>query len=111
MAEGSIWEAMKVVTDENLKLNVFVDANGFAGLGQLDNSRLILKAKAFGWHSIEIDGHNHTQIVNSISHRSLIVAHTVKGKGVPYMENVPIWHYRSPNKEEYELALNTLYMV
>ena len=111
MAEGSIWEAMKIAADENLQISVFVDANGYAGLGQLDNSRLTEKAKAFGWHSIDIDGHNHTQIVNSISQRSLIVAHTVKGKGVPYMENVPLWHYRSPNKEEYELALNTLYMV
>ena len=112
MAEGSIWEAMKVAADEDLKLTVFVDNNDYGGLEKLNNLRLIDKANAFGWAAREIDGHNFDEIIlYGLGQNAplLIVAHTVKGKGVPYMENVPIWHYRSPNKEEYQLALDTLY--
>ncbi|MCA1558356.1 MAG: transketolase, partial [Acidobacteria bacterium] len=67
----------------------------------------------FGWETVEVDGHDQQAIFDAVTNRKgdapmMVVAHTIKGKGVSYMENVPIWHYRSPNAEEYEQALREL---
>ena len=71
------------------------------------------KWKAFGWKVIEINGHNHDELLNAFNlpHDNLpkmILANTVKGKGVSFMENDLAWHYKSPNDEELELALKEL---
>ena len=71
------------------------------------------KVQAFGWEAVEVDGHDQQTIFNAVSSRSgnapmMIIARTIKGKGVSYMENVPIWHYRSPSPEEYQQALAEL---
>ena len=71
------------------------------------------KWKAFGWNIVEIDGHNHGQIKEALLTRktglpTLVVAHTIKGKGVSFMENKPIWHYRMPNKEELPILMKEL---
>lgn len=63
------------------------------------------KWRAFGWNVVEIDGHNFKEIKEALLERqerkpTLVVANTIKGKGVSFMENVPIWHYRMPNEEE-----------
>ena len=69
---------------------------------------LVEKAEAFGWEAIEVDGHDERGDVSRRSRAAsggrpmLLVCRTVKGKGVSFMENVAIWHYRSPNKEEYQ---------
>ena len=68
------------------------------------------KVRAFGWETVQVDGHDAAAIQSAISSRSgtkpfMLIARTTKGKGVSYMENVPIWHYRSPSPEEYQAAL------
>ena len=71
------------------------------------------KITSFGWECLEINGHNQKEIYSSIKKRKtnrpfMIIANTVKGKGVSFMENKPIWHYRSPNPKEYKLALSEI---
>ena len=61
------------------------------------------KLASFGWEAVEINGHDHEAIFNAVMNRRgerplLVVCRTVKGKGVSYMSDVPIWHYRSPNR-------------
>jgi len=117
--EGSTWEA--ILMGSSLKLpNIvaFIDNNDFQSLGRTSETHpsfypLTDKFKAFGWETVEIDGHNPQEIYDAVMARSgkkpfMVVAKTTKGKGVSYMENVPMWHYRSPNKEEYALAIKEL---
>ncbi len=117
--EGSTWEAMMMAA--NLKLDNlvgFMDYNDFGGLERMSDRHkafypLVEKAEAFGWEAVEVDGHDSEAIVNAVTLREggrplLLVCRTVKGKGVSYMENVPIWHYRSPNRDEYDQGLKEL---
>ena len=73
------------------------------------------KWTSFGWHVQEIDGHNLLSISESIknaktelSKPSIIIANTIKGKGVSFMEDNNLWHYRSPDKKEFEAAKKQL---
>jgi transketolase len=117
--EGSTWEAMMMAA--NLKLDnliAFMDYNDFGGLERMSDGHpafypLVPKAEAFGWEAVEVDGHDEAAMYEAVLNRSggrplLVVCRTLKGKGVSYMENVAIWHYRSPNKEEYQQALKEL---
>ena len=117
--EGSTWEAMMMAG--NLKLDNLVacmDNNDFSGLERMSEGHqafypLLDKAAAFGWEAVEVDGHDSQAIIEGIRGRKvgkplLVVCKTVKGKGVSYMEHVPIWHYRSPNAAEYKQALEEL---
>jgi transketolase len=119
MQEGSIWEAMMMAA--NLRLNsliVFADVNDFQGLGRTSETHPFFypvpnKALAFGWDAAEVNGHDHQAIYDAVANRRadrpmLVVCRTIKGKGVSYMENVPIWHYRSPNPQEYKQAIDAL---
>jgi transketolase len=119
MQEGSIWEAFMMAA--NLRLNRLVaiaDVNDFQGLGRTSETHPFFypvpeKAVAFGWEAIEVNGHDHAAIFDAVAGRRgdkpfLIVCRTVKGKGVSYMEHVPIWHYRSPNAQEYQQAIASL---
>jgi transketolase len=117
--EGSTWEAMMMAANLRLdNLVGFLDFNDFGGLERMSEGHqafypLVPKAEAFGWESIEVDGHDEEQILDAVANRRggrpmLIVCRTTKGKGVSYMENVPIWHYRSPTAEEYRQALKEL---
>ena len=68
------------------------------------------KIRAFGWEAVEVDGHNPQAIYEAVRARSgtkpfALLGRTTKGKGISYMENVPIWHYRAPNAEEYKIAV------
>src|SRR5262249_56209525 len=68
------------------------------------------KFAASGWETAEADGHDSAAVFGAVSARSgkrpfVLCAKTTKGKGVSYMENVPIWHYRSPSKQEYQQAV------
>jgi len=114
--EGSTWEAM--LTAANLGLSnlvVLMDNNDFSGLERMSEGHrafypLVEKAEAFGWVAREVDGHDGGAVFDAALAQDgarplLVVCKTVKGKGVSYMEHVPIWHYRSPNPAEYEQAL------
>jgi transketolase len=117
--EGSTWEAMMMAA--NLKLDnliALMDFNDFGGLERMSEGHqafypLVPKAEAFGWESVEVEGHDEAAMYEAIANRRggrplLVVCRTVKGKGISFMENVPIWHYRSPNKEEYQQGLKEL---
>ncbi len=117
--EGSTWEAVMMAA--NLKLDnliAFMDYNDFGGLERMSDGHkafypLVEKAQSFGWEAVEVDGHSEETIFNAVQERRggkpmMVVCRTVKGKGVSYMENVPIWHYRSPNKEEYLQGIKEL---
>lgn len=118
--EGQIWETAMSAPKFGLdNLTVFLDYNK----GQIDGPTkdvmdlepLIEKWAAFNWHVQEIDGHNITQILSSldktrstIGKPHMIIAHTVKGKGVSFMENNMDWHGKSPTREEAEKAIREL---
>ena len=97
------------------RIVALVDLNDFQSLGQtskiLPNFYPMLdKLRAFGWEAVEVDGHDPQAIYDTVKRRSkskpmVLLGKTIKGKGVTYMENVPVWHYRSPNAEEYKLAV------
>jgi transketolase len=117
--EGSTWEGAMMAA--NLKLEnliAFVDLNDFGGLERMSDGHpafhpLAEKFAAFGWDTAQVNGHAAGEIFaaadNTGGGRPLaVICRTVKGKGVSYMEHVPIWHYRSPNPEEYLQALAEL---
>ena len=116
--EGSIWEgALSAPTLLLDNLTVIIDHNKLQAMDEIENiihiQPMADKWKAFGWNCVEIDGHNHGQIKEALLTRktglpTLVVAHTIKGKGVSFMENKPIWHYRMPNKEELLILMKEL---
>ncbi len=119
LQEGSTWEAIMMAANLNLhNLIAFVDLNDFGGLARMSEGHpafypVLDKIRAFGWEAIEVNGHDAAAMHDGFLNRSrkkplMIVGKTVKGKGVSFMEHVPIWHYRSPNKEEYAQALAEL---
>jgi transketolase len=108
----------------NLRLDnllVFVDLNDFGGLERMSESHTAFypireKFESFGWESAEVNGHDCLAIHQAVSARRsgrpyVLLCKTVKGRGVAFMEHVPIWHYRSPNKEEYATAIRDLVEV
>jgi transketolase len=117
--EGSTWEATMMASSLGVSnLIAFVDNNDFQSLGRTSETHpsfypVAEKFRAFGWESVEIDGHDSAALFHAVSARkgdrpTMVVAKTTKGKGVSYMENQPIWHYRSPNKDELAIALAEL---
>lgn len=119
LQEGSVWEAMLLApTLQIVNLIAFVDLNDFQSLGQTSKIHpnfypVLDKVRAFGWEAVEVDGHDSAAIYDAVVGRRaesplMVVARTTKGKGVSYMENVPIWHYRSPSPDEYRQALSEL---
>jgi len=118
--EGSTWEPALFAPHHKLdNLVAIVDYNKIQSLGTvqevLDLEPLADKWRAFGWAVREIDGHNLpeiqaalTQLPYSPGRPSCLIAHTVKGKGVSFMEDRLLWHYRWPQGEEFEAALAEL---
>ena len=118
--EGSIWEASMAAPNFKLdNLTAILDYNHLQNDYSVDDIMPIHppvdKWRAFGWHVIDIDGHDLAQVVAALeeakSHKgkpTMIVANTVKGKGVSYMENVCEWHGRAPCQEEADQALEEL---
>jgi transketolase len=117
--EGSTWEAILMAS--SLKLSniiAFCDNNDFQSLGRTSITHpsfypLTDKFAAFGWETVQCDGHSSAELYETVRNRRgdrplMVVAKTIKGKGVSYMENVPLWHYRSPNKDEYKQAIAEL---
>jgi transketolase len=118
--EGQIWEAAMTASHFGLdNLCGIVDRNGLQIDGRTDDIKtlepLADKWRAFGWNVIEIDGHNVTEIsgaMNRFRHThfrpTVLIAHTIKGKGVSFMENQAGWHGKAPSKEQAEAALMEL---
>lgn len=118
--EGNIWEAAMACAHYKCdSLCAILDYNGFQIDGCIKEimnlEPLVDKWRSFGWHTIEIDGHNIKEILNALEEAktikgkpSIIIAHTIKGKGVSFMENVLDFHGRAPTKEEAEKALKEL---
>ncbi len=118
--EGSIWEAIMFAPHHKLhNLIAIVDYNKIQSLGRvediLDLEPFADKWRAFGWEVIETDGHQHDDIKHAFSlakHNTnkpkVIIAHTVKGKGVSFMEDKLLWHYKSPDQNEFQQAFNEL---
>ncbi|MEX2615884.1 MAG: transketolase [Alphaproteobacteria bacterium] len=117
--EGSTWEATMMASSFGVNnLVAFIDNNDFQSLGRTSETHPSFypvreKFEAFGWECAEVDGHESLAIFDAVNSRRgdkpfMAVCKTTKGKGVSYMENVPIWHYRSPSPEEYQTALEEL---
>jgi len=120
--EGSIWEALLFAPRHGLdNLVVIIDYNKLQAMDYLEEivplESLSAKLKAFGWVVREIDGHDIDQISEtlkdipaSVGQPTAVIAHTVKGKGISFMEGAPIWHYRLPNEEECDIICRELGM-
>lgn len=118
--EGIIWEAAMSAAHYKLdNLTVFMDHNGLQIDGKNEDVMNIEpideKFKAFGWHVIKIDGHNFEEIFaaleeakNTKGKPTMIIASTVKGKGVSFMENQAGWHGKAPSSEQAQQALEEL---
>lgn len=117
---GNHWEAVLFAGKYKLSnLTVFVDRNNIQIDGHTEDvmplEPLEEKYKAFGWHVIHIDGHNIEEIIDAVNHAravyekpTVIIAHTIPGKGIDFMENVPEWHGKPPDAKEAKKALNEL---
>lgn len=116
--EGSVWEAVLFASSNKLNnLIVIVDYNKWQATGKTKNilnlGDLKKKFQTFGFNSRDVNGHNFNQIIKNLKNTSLkkplvIIAHTIKGKGVTFMEDDNNWHYRSPNEKEYQESIKQL---
>jgi transketolase len=118
--EGSTWEAAMLAAHHGLdNLIAIVDYNKMQALGK---TREIIELEPYGdkwssfeWTPREVDGHDVSQLIEAFEgtpfhpgRPSLIIAHTLKGKGVCFMEDELLWHYRCPDAEEYDKAVREL---
>lgn len=118
--EGSNWEAILFSAHHKLSnLIAIVDYNKIQSLRSVAETLALepfaKKWLAFGWDVHEVDGHDHDALLDVLSVRPMergkplcVIAHTTKGKGVSFMENSVLWHYRSPQGEEYLSAMKEL---
>jgi transketolase len=114
--EGSVWEAAMLAAAQRVSnLCVVVDFNKWQATGRSEEvmklAPLADKWRAFGWRTREIDGHDPAALVDALAgffpapdQPTAIIAHTIKGKGVSFMEDDNNWHYRIPTREEVRLA-------
>lgn len=112
--EGTTWESALIAAHFELdNLTVLIDRNGIQSMGPTEDilrlEPLAQKWRSFGWNTLEVDGHNHLSIAAALkSSRQLeptaVICRTVKGKGVSFMEDTVLWHYRPPSEEESEIA-------
>jgi len=121
--EGSVWEAAMLAAAQKVSnLCVFIDFNKWQATGRSEDmmalNSLSGKWQAFGWNAIEIDGHNYAQILAALNTFKLentrptaIIAHTIKGKGVSFMQDDNNWHYRIPTADEVKMAKHELGIV
>ncbi len=118
--EGSNWEAILFAAHHRLdNLVAIVDYNKIQSLASVEETLSLEpfadKWRSFGWAVREVDGHDHPQFQKSLSDLPIeigrptaVIAHTTKGKGVSFMENTVLWHYRCPKGEEFDAALKEL---
>ncbi len=120
LEEGQVWEAAMFAAHYKLdNLTAFVDFNGLQIDGDITEvmnpTPIDKKFEAFGWNVLSIDAHNFDEIKGAIAKAkatkgkpTVIIAKSVKGKGVSYMENQAAWHGSAPNKEQYDIAVGEL---
>ena len=120
LEEGQVWEAAMFAAHYKLdNLTAFVDFNGLQIDGDITEvmnpTPIDKKFEAFGWNVLCIDAHNYDEIKDAIAKAkatkgkpTVIIAKSVKGKGVSYMENQASWHGSAPNKEQYDIAVSEL---
>ncbi len=117
--EGAFWETILFAHQYQLNnYTIIIDRNHIQAMGDcqkvMDTGNLFQKIKDFGWNTIEIDGNNHDQILKALKTGFdndlpiCIIANTIKGKGISFMENQLLWHYRDPQGEFYDQALKEL---
>lgn len=121
--EGSVWEAMLFANHYNLdNIVAIVDHNKMQSMDfcekTISKGSLADKWKAFGWNVIDIDGNDHQQLKAAFSQPcenkkpTVIIANTIKGYGIPFMENDILWHYRFPHDGwEYDTAVTELHKI
>ncbi len=119
--EGSNWEATLFAAHHRLdRLTAIIDYNKLQSLGTVADTLglepLGAKFAAFGWAVREVDGHDHAALSDALADRvwqpgqpQLLLAHTIKGKGVPFMEGKVEWHYRSPGPDDLAQALTAIW--
>jgi transketolase len=118
MNEGSVWEAVMFAGTHHVSnLVLIVDNNRLQGFSAtdkvVDQTHLSRQLQTFGFDVKDIDGHDLTQIEEALTYQPegkplAVVAHTIKGKGISFMENKLEWHYKSPNDEQLAIALKEL---
>ena len=118
MDEGSNWEALMFAAHHGLdNLTAVIDYNKLQSLDSVSNTLglepLRDKLTAFNWRVVEVDGHDHKLLESAITVRSpgqplVVIAHTIKGKGVSFMENEVLWHYRNPDDGLLDRALKDI---
>lgn len=120
MDEGSNWEAFLFAAHHHLdNLCVIIDYNKIQSYGNTNDvinlEPLADKLKDFNWNVVNINGHDHEQLKkafddfkNTTGKPTVIIANTIKGKGVSYMENELVWHYKSPNEEQFKQAMEEI---
>lgn len=118
--EGQIWEAAAFAAQHQLdNVCLIVDCNGMQLVDTLDGIKnmqpMADKWQSFGWHAMETDGHDIDKLYQTLTEAkqyrgkpTVVLAHTIKGKGVSYMENQAEWHGTAPNAEQYRTAMKEL---
>ncbi len=115
--EGSIWESVLFAAHHKLdNLILFIDRNRLQGCGSdsdiLNLDNIQNKFIAFNWETIEINGHNHDEIINALTMNTTkplcIIANTIKGKGISFMEHNNLWHYKNIQEDNYKEATKEL---
>lgn len=121
--EGTVWEAAMLAPVHSLgNLIYFVDNNGWQATDRCDSimklSPLSEKFRSFGWNAIDLDGHDYSAIGSALQgitpdcdKPTAIIAHTIKGKGVSFMEDDNNWHYRTPSVEDLNRARTELGII
>ena len=119
MDEGSNWEALMFASHHKLdNLTCIIDYNKLQSLDSINNTLALepleQKLQSFGCHTIDIDGHNHNELESALLDEScgkpkVIIANTIKGKGVSFMENSVAWHYKSPSDSQLAEALSGIH--
>lgn len=115
--EGSVWEAVMLASTLQLKnFTAIIDYNKLQSFGRtneiINQENMAERWRAFGWETYEVDGHHVDELEKVFnleqSRPKAIIAHTIKGKGVSYMEDRLEWHYKSPDRDQYNEALKEL---
>lgn len=118
--EGSIWESAIFCAQHQLdNLTAIIDYNKLQALDKLENimglDPLADKWKSFGWEVLEVEGNNINELLRTFQKvpfspgkPGMVIAHTTKGKGLSFMENIPLWHFRLPNDQEMKIVCKEL---
>ena len=110
--EGTIWESALLASHHKLNNLFCIMDHNHSGDRALNIDSIIDKFNSFGWNCLEVDGHNHIELIKSLSGKydkpTFILANTTKGKGIDFMENNPEWHHKAPTDEQLKEIIDKL---